>query len=153
MKVLGIDPGSHRIGYGVISTSPRLYCIAYGCIQLPKHSNNQLAQIESACRLLIKKHKPDVVSLEKIFFLKNAKTIIPVAETRGVLRLTIQKYKIPLVEPTPLEVKRGLTGYGQAGKEQIQKTIRLILNLDKLPQPDDAADALALALCAGTSHP
>lgn len=148
MVILGIDPGSSLIGYGVIKKEAgKLTCLGYGVIKI-KTKENQLRLLEArkAIKKILAEFKPDLVVLEKLFFFKNRKTVIQVSETKGVMVLTAAEKNIPIKEIAPLELKRALTGYGRASKGNIQKIVKLILNLKEEPRPDDAADALALAI-------
>ncbi|NQU99632.1 MAG: crossover junction endodeoxyribonuclease RuvC [Parcubacteria group bacterium] len=154
MIILGIDPGTATTGFGVIrKEGNKLYPIDYGCIEtkpnmaMPDRLNEILKQTEK----IIKKHKPDTMACEELFFFKNAKTVITVAQARGVLIVAGRKNMVSVFEYTPLQIKQALTGYGRAEKKQIQKMVKLLLNLDKIPKPDDAADALAVAICHANS--
>jgi crossover junction endodeoxyribonuclease RuvC len=153
MIILGIDPGTATTGYGLIDFDPKnkrsLRCIAYGCIiTLPEKSDGQrLKEIEKGLAKIINRYKPDILAVERIFFFKNQKTIITVSQAKGVIILTATKKNIPVVEFSPVEVKMAVSGYGRAEKSQIQKLIQTLLNLEKLPKPDDAADALGIAIC------
>lgn len=145
MIILGIDPGSSLIGYGAIKADgQKLTLLGYGVIK-----ETDLLKIRKSLKKIITKFKPDKAVLEKLFFFKNKKTVIAVSQTRGVLILTLAEKKIPLIEIAPLELKKTITGYGRASKENIQKMVKLILNLKEEPKPDDAADALALAILGG----
>lgn len=148
MVILGIDPGTSIVGYGAVSEeSGKIVCLDYGAIKVKEVSQaDRLLAIEKSLNRLLKKFKPDLVVLEKIFFFKNQKTAFSVAEARGVITLVTRKNRVELIELTPLELKRYFTGYGRASKEGVQKMLKLILNLKELPKPDDAADALALAI-------
>ncbi len=153
MKILGIDPGTATTGYGVIKVKKRsnkLVCLDYGSIITSPTSNpcERLKKIEKEVNKLINRFHPQVLAVEKLYFFKNSKTIISVSQAKGVILLAAAKKKVPVVEFTPLEVKMATVGYGRAKKIQIQKMIQLLLDLKKLPKPDDAADALALAVCA-----
>jgi crossover junction endodeoxyribonuclease RuvC len=157
MIILGIDPGTATTGYGVIKTrkakrSNHFRCVAYGCIRTaPKFSDgNRLKQIEKEINRLIREFKPDVLAVERLFFFKNSKTLVPVTQAKGVILLAAAKKKIPVFEFTPLEVKMTIAGYGRAQKIQIQKMIKTLLSLKELPKPDDAADALGIAICCAT---
>lgn len=149
MKILGLDPGTATTGYGIIEYvdgSQRL--VAYGVVKTGKKSpaHRRLAEIYTDACALIERHMPDLIVVEKLYFATNSKTALAVGEARGVLLLAAAKFDIPVVELTPLEVKQGLTGYGKAEKKQIQHMVRVVLGLSNIPKPDDAADALALAL-------
>lgn len=148
MIAFGIDPGTSRIGYGIIENKGgKLSCLDYGCLKIEKEAQGErLLAIKKSIDFLLKKFKPDLVVLEKLFFYKNIKTAISVAEARGVILLAISEKKIPFLEITPLELKKGITNYGGARKVNIKKILKLFLNLKKEPNPDDAADALALAI-------
>lgn len=147
--ILGIDPGTSRVGYGLIEKNGAdLINLAYGCLPIDK--TRILQSIKEGLNKLIAKYKPDRVAVEKIFFFKNAKTVISVSEARGVIMLTLLEKGLDIREFTPLEVKQGISGYGRADKKQVQNMVKLILKLDSIPEPDDAADALAIAICCST---
>lgn len=149
MVILGIDPGYAIVGYGVIDTEKPNMVVDYGAITTPKEDSMpvRLQAIEESLQYLFNKFKPEVVAIEELFYFKNQKTIIPVAEARGVIVLTCQKYCGNIYEYTPLQIKQALTGQGRAEKAQVQYMVKAILNLDSIPKPDDAADALAVAIC------
>jgi crossover junction endodeoxyribonuclease RuvC len=153
--ILGIDPGIADTGYGVISqdVNQRLNCLAYGSIRTPasQETADRLVVISHDLSRLLKKYRPRLVAVEQLFFAKNVKTALIVGLARGVVMLTAKQHGLDLVEFTPLQVKQAVAAYGQAGKLQVQKMVKLLLNLNKLPQPDDAADALAIAICAAHS--
>lgn len=155
MKVLGIDPGYAIIGYGVIDTTKDNKVIDYGVITTPKEDSIaiRLKNIESALISLFKAYTPDVVAIEELFYFKNQKTIIPVAEARGVILLTAQKFCENIYEYTPMQIKQALTGQGRAEKKQVQFMVKSILGLKDIPKPDDAADALAVALTHAQTSP
>ncbi len=146
MIILGIDPGLATVGYGVINDGK---CADYGIISTPKEENtgSRLMLIASGIESLIHKYKPDAVAVEELFFNTNLKTAVAVAQARGVILYTALKCGCPLYEYTPLQIKQGLTGYGRADKKQIQQMVAMLLKLNAIPRPDDAADALAVALC------
>ncbi|MGC9048761.1 MAG: crossover junction endodeoxyribonuclease RuvC [Patescibacteria group bacterium] len=158
MVILGIDPGLATTGYGIIKLSMinnQLSMVDYGCIETSAKLSfaERLEIIYNELEKLIKKYKPDKIAIEKIFFAKNVKTAMQIGEVRGVATLVAVKNKTPLFEFTPLQIKQALTGYGQASKKQIQKMVKIILNFREIPKPDDAADALAVAIiCANTSR-
>lgn len=150
MIILGIDPGTAATGYGVVNKSQKgIDFVACGCIKTSPIDSpeNRLNQIFNQINKLIKDFSPEVMVVEKLFFFKNAKTAIPVSQARGIILLAAVRKKIPIYEFTPLEVKMNIVGYGRASKSQMQKMIKNLLNLDKIPKPDDAADALGLAIC------
>ncbi len=154
MKILGIDPGSTRIGYGIIETSPGragrdLSLIDYGVIEIKrKESKNLVAEAAAALSKLLKKHLPDLVGIEKLYFAKNVKTGIEVAQTRGALILQANNANVPILELSPSEVKLSVAGYGLADKKAVAKMAGKILRLESLRGHDDASDALAIAITA-----
>ncbi len=150
MTVLGIDPGYAIVGCGIVENKDnKLKMLDYGAILTQAHTpfNLRLEKIYREADELIKKYKPDAVAMEKLFFNTNQKTAIDVAQARGVLVLAAQLNGIPVFEYTPLQVKMSVVGYGRAEKKQVQEMTRFLLHLDKIPKPDDAADALAMAIC------
>ena len=155
MIILGLDPGIADTGYGLIECQKNKdKMLACGSIKTAAKQDlaSRLAQIASQLKKIIKDFKPKVVAVEEIFFAKNAKTAIAVAQARGVLLLTAYLAGCAVREFTPLQVKLALTGYGRAEKPQMQKMVKTILGLSSIPQPDDAADALAVAICCGQTH-
>ena len=155
MIVLGIDPGYAIIGYGVLDTSKSNMLVDYGAIITPKEDSMpvRLENIDKSLKYLFEKFKPDVVAIEELFYFKNQKTVIQVAQARGVILLACQKYCGNIYEYTPLQIKQALTGQGRAEKAQVQFMVKAILGLDKIPKPDDAADALAVAIWHSQSSP
>ena len=152
--ILGIDPGFGRIGWGVIVQSGSDWQAAnYGCVETSMKDSfvDRLAELHKEILKLIKKYKPTRMAVEDLFFFKNLKTAIKVSQARGVILLTAVQNKIPVDEFTPLQVKQSITGYGRAEKQQMQKMVQTVLGLNKKIKSDDAADALAVALCAGQS--
>lgn len=150
MIFLGIDPGLASLGYGLIEENgDKLTCIDFGVIRTRETSepSNRLLQIFESLDDIITKYNPQYMVVEKLFFCKNVKTAIAVGQARGVVLLAAAKRNISFSEYTPLQVKKAITGYGQADKRQIQELVRAILGLKVTPKPDDAADALAIALC------
>lgn len=152
--ILGIDPGLARTGWGVIERSHgRDRSIAYGVIETstktPDHE--RLVQLFHELHLVIERFHPDQAAIERLFFEKNAKTAIQVGQARGVVMLTLSLAKIPQQDVTPLQVKQAVAGYGAASKEQVQKMVQTLLKLKDIPRPDDAADALAVALTLSSS--
>ncbi len=148
MKVLGIDPGYNIIGYGVIETEG-CKVLDYGVITTPKSMSlsGRLHTIYKAACELMETFKPDHVALEELFYNTNNTTAIPVAEARGVLIVACKQYIDKLFEYTPLQIKQALTGNGRAEKKQVQFMVKNVLGLASTPKPDDAADALAVAIC------
>ena len=148
-RILGIDPGTGRLGFGVIDVvkgKPTL--VDAGVITTPPHSeeSSRLLTIFDELSELIKDLKPDTMAVEKLFFAQNVTTAMNVAQARGVILLTGKQAGLELFEYTPLQIKMALTGYGKASKQQIQEMVRVLLGLKEIPKPDDAADALAVAL-------
>ena len=148
MKILGIDPGYNIIGYGVIETDG-FKVVDYGVITTPKGMSisSRLQTIYRACCELMETFEPEQVAFEELFFNTNNTTAIPVAEARGVLIVASKQYTDNLFEYTPLQIKQALTGNGRAEKKQVQFMVKNILGLASIPKPDDAADALAVAIC------
>jgi len=149
--VLGIDPGIATLGWGIIKKTEEVpYKVeAYGCINTDKKSlfSQRLKEIHNKLSKIIKKYEPDIAAIEQLFFAKNVKTAISVGEARGVAILAAVQANLPVAEYTPLQVKQSLVGYGRAEKKQMQKMLKILLGLKDIPKPDDAADALAVALC------
>ncbi len=151
MIILGLDPGLATMGYGVIEKQKNDNNVAvdYGVVLTPKNESLpvRLAMLEEGVNKILNKYKPDEIAVEELFFVKNITTGIPVAHARGVMLLTCIKYCGKLYEYTPNQIKMSLTGYGRADKIQMQQVVTSLLHLKKVPRPDDAADALAVALC------
>ncbi|MBE7089774.1 MAG: crossover junction endodeoxyribonuclease RuvC [Clostridiales bacterium] len=151
MIIVGFDPGLATLGYGVIQSNKgeKPEVIDYGVISTPKDKNlaERLCMLEKGVKQVIEQFKPDEIAIEELFFAKNVTTGINVAHARGVILLTAVKYCGNIFEYTPLQIKQALTGYGRADKHQIQEMVRTFLRLKAVPRPDDAADALAVALC------
>lgn len=152
MIILGIDPGYAIVGYGIVEyKSNKFTPLHYGAVTTPAGMpfNRRLEIIYDDISSIMAKYKPEALSLEKLFYNNNAKTVIDVAQARGVIMLAAQKHNVPVFEYTPLQVKQSVVGYGRAEKKQVQEMTRLILSLAKIPKPDDTADALAMAICHG----
>ncbi len=157
MKILGIDPGTKRIGYGLIEKKgKKLVYLDSGLLKIHSHTpgtvkiNSEylyLLDLEKSFKELIKKNKPDLIALEKLFFMRNKKTAMKVARAKGILILTALKKKIPLIEINPTEVKFSLTGDGKADKIGVAKMVNYFLNINYSFKVDDIADALAIAIC------
>ncbi len=150
MKILGIDPGMAIVGYGLIeieNTKPVL--LASGSVQTDKSlsDSKRLLEIFNDLSTIIEKYQPDCASVENLFFFKNQKTVIPVAEARGVILTVLEKYNIPAFSYTPMEVKQVLTGYGRAEKKEVEQMVKIALETDNLPKLDDTVDAIAIAIC------
>ena len=150
MTILGIDPGIATVGYGVIQyENGRFRTIATGAIETPAGIDveNRLEIVYNDLCELIQMYSPTEMAIEELFFNTNQKTAIAVAEARGVILLAARKNNLNIAEYTPIQVKMAVTGYGRAEKKQVQEMVKIILGLPKIPKPDDAADALALAIC------
>lgn len=151
MRVLGIDPGTATTGFGLVAGSPGAsdaYLVDCGVVTTPAHMDmsRRLVELHDGLRQLIAELQPDACAVEELFFNTNATTVISVSQARGVILLTAAQASIPVFEYTPLQVKQALTGYGRADKRQVQSMVQLLLNLAVPPKPDDAADAVAIAL-------
>ena len=150
MVILGIDPGYAIVGWGVLEYAGNKFKVVDFSAVLTQAKTPfplRLQQIYTELRLILQKYKPEAVSMEKLFYNNNAKTVIDVAQARGVITLAVQQAGVPLYEYTPLQLKQSVVGYGRAEKKQVQEMTRIILGLDKVPKPDDTADALAIAIC------
>lgn len=151
MQVIGIDPGTAITGYGIVreDDSGNLIAVDYGVIQTPakKPMPERLVQLYRRMKEILLLHQPDCAAVEKLFFQKNVRTAISVGQGRGVAILALAEAGIAVAEYTPLAIKQAVTGYGGADKGQIQQMVRALLNLEDIPKPDDAADALAVAIC------
>ncbi len=149
MRILGIDPGFARVGWGVLEVQNSESRIQnYGCVETSKNTDSQdrLVSVYKEVCALIKKYKPDVLAIEELFFTNNAKTAFKVGEARGVIILAGALQKIPVFSYTPLQVKIAVTGYGSAEKSQVGRMIKAILKLKDMPKLDDTTDAIAVAL-------
>ena len=154
MKILGIDPGYAILGYGIVEKTGNKFRVCdYGAVttdaKMPM--NERLEYLYDSLREIIEEHRPDVASIEELFFNTNAKTAILVGQARGVAVLACVKGGLEIEEYTPLQIKQALVGYGRAEKKQVQMMVKTILNLRQIPKPDDTADALAAAICHGHS--
>ena len=150
MRILGIDPGLAIVGYSILDVEDETNTLnASGSIQTDKNKTDaeRLCEIESDMQTIIDRYKPDAASIEKLFYFKNQKTVIPVAEARGVILSVLQRNSIPIAEFTPIEVKQMITGYGRATKDEVAKIVQLSINCKKLPKLDDTVDSIAIALC------
>ncbi|MCU0640753.1 MAG: crossover junction endodeoxyribonuclease RuvC [Candidatus Margulisbacteria bacterium] len=155
MLTLGIDPGTATTGFGLVrQQADKLAHVSCGVITTtPKESTqDRLRKIHAEIKQLIATHKPTHMAVERLFFGTNTKTAIAVAQARGIVLLTAAECGVPVIEYTPLEVKVAVTGYGKAEKKQIQQMVKLLLKMPEVPRPDDAADALAVAICHLHSH-
>lgn len=152
MRILGIDPGYAIVGFGIVDYSGANFApLEYGAILTEAHTEfpQRLKSISEDMDFILDKFRPDCMSIEKLFFNSNQKTGIDVAQARGVIILSAVKHDVPVFEYTPLQVKQSVVGYGRAEKKQVMDMTRRILKLEQIPKPDDAADALALAICHG----
>lgn len=154
MKILGIDPGMAIVGYGLIEVeNSEITLLTSGSIQTDKKlsDSKRLLEIYNDLTTIVEKYQPDCASVEELFFFKNQKTVIPVAEARGVIITVLEKFNIPTYSYTPMEVKQVLTGYGRAEKKEVEQMVKITLNSDNLPKLDDTVDAIAIAICHSRS--
>ncbi len=154
MRILGIDPGFGRTGYGVLETAGnRHQAMEYGCIETLPHTmtGERLRDIYLKVTDIIERFHPDVVAIEQLFFNRNVTTAFTASEARGVVVLAAELANVAQAEYTPMQVKQAVVGYGRADKKQVQEMVRILLNLREIPKPDDAADALAIALAHAQS--
>lgn len=155
MRILGIDPGIGRMGWGVIETeNSKLKTLNFGCLETDSkiETPDRLATIYSFVKELIIADLPDVLAIEELFFNTNAKTAFVVGQARGVILLAAAQYKLDIAIYTPLQVKMAVSGYGRADKNQVGQMVKTLLSLEKIPKPDDTADALAIALTHAFSY-
>lgn len=153
MIVLGIDPGTARLGYGLVERQgSALTMLDYGCLETinDRPLSQRLLIIHEGIDDLIRTYRPEAVGVERLFFNKNVQTAMAVGQARGVVLLVAAQHGLPVLEYGPHEVKLAVTGYGRAPKDQVQRMVQLVLSMEHIPQPDDAADALAVAVC--TAH-
>lgn len=150
MLVLGIDPGIGTTGYGVVRELPAggIEMVAYGAVQTPPNSPlpTRLQQVYRGIQQIIRQYQPDSAAIEKLLFGKNVTTAMAVGQARGVTILALADSNLPIAEYTPASIKQAVAGYGNASKGQVQDMVRMLLDLDEVPRPDDAADALAVAI-------
>lgn len=152
MRILGIDPGYAIVGYGVIQVAGGSYRpVEYGAITTPAGADfgQRLLEIYQGMEELLRRLCPEAAAVEKLYFSNNKTTGIGVAEARGVILLSLAQHGVPLYEYTPMQVKQAVAGYGGADKRQVMLMTQRLLNMKQVPRPDDAADALALAICHG----
>lgn len=150
MIILGIDPGTATTGYGLIKEEKgQVSLLDYGCIltSSKKSLDVRLEELNQELTKIIRKYQPYEIAVEELFFATNVKTAITVSHARGVILLTAKQNHCAIAEYTPLQVKNAICGYGGADKKQVQKMVQMLLKLNELPKPDDAADALAIAIC------
>lgn len=154
MIILGIDPGTATTGYGIIEKEKNeLAPLRFGCIETPRGLDQaiRLHILRKELLVILEKYTPTLAGVEQLFFAKNIKTALSVAEARGVVLETLHSKGLKILERTPLQVKQAVTGYGSADKIQVQKMVKVLLKLTDIPKPDDAADALAIAICCAHS--
>ena len=155
MRILGIDPGYAIVGYGILDYEKnKFFPVEYGAVTTQAHTDFQerLKEVYASVDEIIRRTQPDALAIEKLFFTTNQKTVIQVAQARGVILLAAAMNGIPVYEYTPLQIKQSVTGYGKAIKTQVQEMTKRLLRLEKVPKPDDTADALAVAICHGYSY-
>lgn len=149
MKILGIDPGMAIVGYSILNFDGRnIELLHSGSIQTDKHKReaSRLLEIYNDMTCIVKKYKPDVCAIEKLFFFRNQTTVMPVAHARGVILTVLEQYGIKLYEYTPMEVKQILTGYGRATKKEVEQMVKINLATETLPKLDDTVDSIAIAI-------
>jgi crossover junction endodeoxyribonuclease RuvC len=150
MRIIGIDPGTGIVGFGIIeSEGGKFKLLDGGVIRTPakEQDSKRLKTIYEELTSIIKHNNPDVMAVEKLFFARNVTTAMSVSQARGVILLCGEQKNLPVFEYTPLQIKQAVTGYGKAEKPQVQEMVRTILRLKEIPKPDDCADALAAAIC------
>lgn len=151
MRIIGIDPGMAIVGYSVLDVEKNgeLTLVSSGSIQtLSKDLEPvRLLEIHNDLKTIIEKFSPDVASVEKLYFFKNQKTVMPVSQARGVIMMTLQQKQLSIYEYTPIEIKQSLTGYGRASKDEVAKLVKICLSNCKIPKLDDTVDAIAIAIC------
>ncbi|NLJ33875.1 MAG: crossover junction endodeoxyribonuclease RuvC [Firmicutes bacterium] len=156
MLVLGIDPGMATTGYGLLRVTGHAYKVLdFGCIKTAPQMGvtQRLVELYQGLEDLLNTHRPAAVAVEELFFNKNVKTAMAVGQARGVILVAAALKEIDVVEYTPLQVKQGVVGYGRASKKQVQEMVKTLLKLEEIPKPDDAADALAVAICHAHALP
>lgn len=155
-RFLGIDPGFGRVGYAIVHKDSKnnIVCEAYGCLSTEpgKSFEKRLHEIYKDLTDIIQEYQPDVMCIEELFFAKNVTTGLQVAHARGIIMLTAEQNNLEISEFKPVQVKQAVAGVGSAKKRQIQEMVKILFKLDQIPQPDDAADALAVAWCGATSY-
>lgn len=154
MRIIGIDPGTATTGFSILDhENGTFYLRDYGCIKTPANlpANIRLQQIATDLATLIQKYNPQCAAIEKLFFQNNIKTAMSVAEARGIILHTCTNFNLQISEFTPLEIKSAVCGYGKADKKMVQQMVKIILGLKVTPKPDDAADAIAVAICLANS--
>lgn len=156
MAVIGIDPGTASTGFGIIkeTSGSQLELLDYGVIRTPPEDlpEIRLLSLYGQLKKLLDKYKPETSAVENLFFQRNVKTAMSVGQARGVILLALSESRIPVYEYNPMDVKQAVAGYGRADKHQVQEMVKTLMRLPDLPKPDDAADALAVAICHINSH-
>jgi crossover junction endodeoxyribonuclease RuvC len=151
--IIGVDPGIADTGYGIIKEeNGKLFVLEYGSIKTSAKAilPERLCALRKKLSALVEKYQPSIAVVEQLFFCTNVKTALTVGQARGVILVSLADQGLKIIELTPLQVKQGLTGYGKADKRQMQQMVKAVLNLKEIPKPDDAADALAMAVCGAT---
>ena len=150
MRIIGIDPGMAIVGYSIIDfNNDKMTLVESGSIQTNKDlpDEKRLKEIFDDLNYLIEKYKPQEASIEKLFFFKNQKTVMPVSQARGVILLALENFGIKVHEYTPIEIKQTLTGYGRASKDEVARSVKIIMNGQNIPKLDDTVDSIAIAIC------
>ncbi len=150
MKILGIDPGMAIVGYSIVEFDGNVCKLLHsGSIQTSKNAKEsaRLLEIFNDMKTIVEMYKPDIASIEKLFFFRNQTTVMPVAHARGVILTVLEMNGIPVFEYTPMEVKQVLTGYGRADKKEVEQMVKISLGVEKLPKLDDTVDSIAIAIC------
>jgi len=155
LLTLGIDPGTARLGFGLVDDAGELRCVEFGVVETSSRQAMplRLVELHDAIESLIARHRPDALAVEQLFFARNVTNALAVGQARGVVLLAAARAGLDVAEYTPSEVKQAVSGYGKADKAQMGEMVRIILGLDRVPRPDDAADALAVALCHAQTTP
>ena len=155
MLTLGIDPGTARLGFGLVDDADGLHAVEFGVVETSSDEPMpmRLVELYDAIEALIAKRRPDALAVEQLFFARNVTNALAVGQARGVVLLAAARAGLSVAEYTPSEVKQAVAGYGKADKAQMGEMVRIILGLDRVPRPDDAADALAVALCHSQTAP
>lgn len=155
MRIIGVDPGTALLGYGVVDYGDHPVGTAFGAIATPSEQAmpERLLHLHASMRALLEEYRPEALAVEQLFFARNVTTAIAVGQARGVVLLAAAQAGVPIAEYSPSEVKQAVAGYGKADKRQMQEMVRVILDMEVVPRPDDAADALAIALCHGQTAP
>lgn len=155
MKILGIDPGMAIVGYSIVEfDGENTKLLHSGSVQTSKddRESKRLLEIFNDMSTIVEKYKPDEAAIEKLFYFKNQTTVMPVSHARGVILTVLEKFNIPIYEYTPMEVKQVLTGYGRAEKKEVERMVKLALDVETLPKLDDTVDSIAIAICHTRSN-